>query len=132
MIMNDKNTFCEECRKDVNYVVVEKEMEGTIKGTKYIYIGKEARCEECGSEVYIPEINDSNLKALYDVFREKNDIVSLDIILDIPKKYDIGKRPFSLLLGWGEQTFYDIVMGICLQNNILIYLKKYMIVHLII
>lgn len=26
-------------------------------------------------------------------------------ILSIPKKYAIGKRPLSLLLGWGEQTF---------------------------
>jgi uncharacterized phage-associated protein len=27
------------------------------------------------------------------------------VILTIPEKYAIGKRPLSLLLGWGEQTF---------------------------
>ena len=27
------------------------------------------------------------------------------MILEIPEKYAIGKRPLSLLLGWGEQTF---------------------------
>lgn len=45
------------------------------------------------------------MKALYDQYREKNDIVSLDVILKISEKYAIGKRPLSLLLGWGEQTF---------------------------
>ena len=80
-------------------------MEGTIKGEKYNYIGKEAYCVDCGSEVYFDEVNDFNLKALYDVYREKNDIASLETILAIPEKYAIGKRPLSLLLGWGEQTF---------------------------
>jgi uncharacterized phage-associated protein len=45
------------------------------------------------------------LKALYDAYRKKNGIVSLETILAIPEKYAIGKRPLSLLLGWGEQTF---------------------------
>lgn len=29
----------------------------------------------------------------------------MSVILSIPEKYSIGKRPLSLLLGWGEQTF---------------------------
>jgi len=29
----------------------------------------------------------------------------LEKILEIPQKYNIGKRPISLLLGWGEMTF---------------------------
>lgn len=100
-----KTVFCEECRKEVTYSIKDKNKKGTIKGEKYSYKGKEAVCKECGSLVYVGEINDSNLRSLYDVFREKNDIISLDKILDIPKKYAIGKRPLSLLLGWGELTF---------------------------
>ena len=103
--MSENLVFCEECRDDVEYTVMEAEMVGTIKGTEYHYIGKEARCTVCGNRVYVPEINDSNLKALYDVYRQKNGIVSLEVIRAIPKKYAIGKRPLSLMLGWGEQTF---------------------------
>lgn len=103
--MNEKLVFCEECRKDVAYVVVETSMTEKLKGTEYHYTGREARCADCGSLVYIPEINDYNLKALYDAFRLQNGIVSLETILAIPEKYNIGKRPLSLLLGWGEQTF---------------------------
>lgn len=97
--------FCEECRDDVEYTVVEVNMVGAIKGVEYYYDGKEARCPNCNNRIFVPEINDYNLTALYDAYRKKNGIVPLDTIRKIPKKYAIGKRPLSLLLGWGEQTF---------------------------
>lgn len=64
--------FCEECRNDVAYTVKEQPMVGKIKGVEYHYLGKEARCADCGTLIYVPEINDLNLKALYDVYRQKN------------------------------------------------------------
>jgi len=103
--MNKKLVFCEECRCDVEYTVSDVPMTGTIKGTVYHYRGKEAHCADCGALLYVPEINDANLQALYDIYREKNGIIPLSLILTIPDKYAIGKRPLSLLLGWGEQTF---------------------------
>lgn len=109
--MSEKKVFCEECRDDVDYSVVEKKLEGKIKNVEYTYIGHEAVCVECGSNLYVPEIIDSNLKSLYDVYRKENNIVSLDTILAIPEKYFIGKRPLSLLLGWGEQTFSRYIDG---------------------
>lgn len=102
--MNTK-VFCEECRNEVDYTVTNVSMSGTIKGETFHYFGKEAHCAHCNSQIYVAEINDTNLRALYDKYREKNGIISLDCILEIPKKYAIGKRPLSLLLGWGEQTF---------------------------
>lgn len=103
--MERKLAFCEECRNEVEYSISDKWMSGTVKGIEYQYSGKEARCADCGALLYVPEINDLNLQALYDVYREANGIVPLSLILAIPEKYAIGKRPLSLLLGWGEQTF---------------------------
>ena len=100
-----EKTFCEECRNDVEFTTASVPMTGTIKGKEYHYTGTEARCADCGSLVFVPEISDDNLRSLYNVFREENGIVSLDVICAIPEKYDIGKRPLSLLLGWGELTF---------------------------
>ena len=100
-----EKTFCEECRNDVEFTTASVPMTGTIKGKEYHYTGTEARCADCGSLVFVPEISDDNLRPLYNVFREENGIVSLDVICAIPEKYDIGKRPLSLLLGWGELTF---------------------------
>lgn len=103
--MKDNLVFCAECRNDVAYTVTKEKMNGTLKGEFYGYIGKIARCAGCGKEIYVAEMNDYNLKALYDVYREKNGIIALGKVLEIPGKYSIGKRPLSLLLGWGEQTF---------------------------
>lgn len=103
--MSESKVFCEECRDEVSFNIVEKEMEGVVKGIKYSYIGKEAHCTSCGMEVYVSKINDYNLKLLYDEYRKDNELASLEIIREIPDKYAIGKRPLSLLLGWGELTF---------------------------
>ncbi len=103
--MNEKKVFCEECRDDVEYIVEEKEMVGIIRGVNYHYIGKLAKCVNCGAYVDVKEISEFNLKALYDVYRKENGIVSLEKIQAIPKRYAIGKRPLSMLLGWGEHTF---------------------------
>ncbi|MTI86110.1 MAG: DUF4065 domain-containing protein [Firmicutes bacterium] len=103
--MSEKMTFCEVCRKDVAYSVESVSMKGTLKGEEYSYTGKKSICAECGVEVYVAKIEDENLKALYDSYRQKNGIISLEKILEIPQRYDIGKRPLSLLLGWGEMTF---------------------------
>lgn len=98
------NNFCELCRKNVAYHVVDTLLTNELKGESYTYQGKRAICDECGSEVYVAEIEDFNQIALYDEVRKANDIITLDKILEIPEKYGIGKRPLSLLLGWGEMT----------------------------
>jgi len=103
--MCESKLFCEECRNDVDVMIMDVKKEGTIKGEKYTYNGKEAHCADCSSEIYVAEVNDFNLKALYDEYRKRNNIVTLEAILAISEKYAIGKRPLSLLLGWGEQTF---------------------------
>lgn len=103
--MDNKKTFCEECRREVLYTEIEEHMSAELKDKNYNYYGKKATCNECNSELFISEINDYNLKQLYDEFRKQNNVIALDKILEIPKRYNIGKRPLSILLGWGEQTF---------------------------
>lgn len=103
--MNAKITFCEICRKDVSYFEKNEIITSELKGVKYNFSGKKAICENCSHEVFSHEVNDYNLKQLYNEYRRQNNIINLTKILEIPQKYNIGKRPLSLLLGWGEQTF---------------------------
>jgi len=103
--MNKRMTFCEECRKDVAYTETDVMLKNVLKDETFEYLGKKAVCAECESEVYVSKIEDYNLSALYDAYRKRHSIISLEKILEIPQKYHIGKRPLSLLLGWGESTF---------------------------
>jgi len=95
--------FCYECLEDVTYITCREERLGSIKGKKYPYIAMIARCKRCNEvlDVY----NDENLKILYDAYREKHNLISLQTVRAIPGKYFIGKSVLSALLGWGEVTF---------------------------
>lgn len=115
--MKNKKVFCEKCRDDVFFTIKKEKLEGKIKGENYRYNGKTANCDKCGLQIYVAEINNYNLKSLYDVYRKDHDIISLENILAIPEKYGIGKRPLSLLLGWGEQTFSRYCDGDMPTNN---------------
>jgi len=59
----------------------------------------------------MPEYHDSNLQSLYDEYRHRNNLISPEMVLDILEMYCIGKRPLSLLLGWGEQTVSRYIDG---------------------
>lgn len=103
--METRYVFCEKCYDEVSFFVEEKVLKTKLKGKEYEYEGKVAYCTVCNEEVYVAELNDYNLDRLYEVYRKENNIVSLTTIKAIPEKYNIGKRPLSILLGWGELTF---------------------------
>lgn len=69
--MDRIETFCPECRKDVSCNIEEVMLRDTLKGEVYEYAGLKATCPDCESNLYIAEIEDYNLKALYDSYREK-------------------------------------------------------------
>ncbi|WP_313126077.1 type II toxin-antitoxin system antitoxin SocA domain-containing protein [Proteiniclasticum ruminis] len=103
--------FCENCRDTVEYNVKMVDKEKEIKGKVIQYIGKAAYCDECKEEIFVPEIRDYNLKELDFAYRESENLIRIADIEKILVKYDIGKRPLSLLLGWGEGTLTRYVEG---------------------
>lgn len=103
--------FCEKCRDTVEYNVKMVDKEKTIKGKVIKYVGKVANCAECNSEIFATEIRDYNLKELDTAYRKVENLIKTEDIEKILKKYDIGKRPLSLLLGWGEGTLTRYVDG---------------------
>ena len=103
--------FCTKCKKFVEYNISDCILEGKVKEKTYKYKGKQAKCKLCSSLVFVPKINDENLESLYETYRKENDIVSLDVVRDLPHKYNIGKRPLSRLLNWGELTYSRFVDG---------------------
>lgn len=103
--MEGKLVHCPKCNRKVNYYVREVEKEELLKGEIFSYLGKDAHCALCGNDLSVPDVEQENRDALGDAFRERHGIISREHILEIPEKYRIGKRPLSLLLGWGEMTY---------------------------
>lgn len=107
----DKDFFCIECRQHTTFHIEDQNINEEFKGTMCKYIYRAVICDNCGLENYDGEIMDSNLHALYAAYRKANGIISVDKTNEIPKKYNIGKRPLSLLLGWGEITLTNYCYG---------------------
>lgn len=103
--------FCVECRDNVEYFIKEEIMTQNIKGTDYKYVGKIAFCSECENEMFVAEIRDYNLMKLDETFRKKENLITVSEMEFILEKYNIGKRPLSLLLGWGELTLTRYLDG---------------------
>ena len=73
-------------------------------------IAKEAYCMN-GNEIFVSDIRDHNLAALDEAYIEKEGLISVPEIQLILDRYNIGKRPLSLLLGWGEGTLTRYLDG---------------------
>ncbi|HDR7762095.1 TPA: DUF4065 domain-containing protein [Bacillus cereus] len=103
--------LCEFCRDMVKYSIKDVSKVTVIRGKQYHYVGKEANCEECKSEIFVPNIHDYNLEQLDHAYRQQEQLVTISEIREVLEKYKIGKRPLSLLLGWGEVTLTRYVNG---------------------
>lgn len=56
-------TFCEVCREEnVDFSVEIVTIKTVVKGREYEYCGLKGVCMKCGSELYIQELEDENLR----------------------------------------------------------------------
>ncbi len=109
--INKDFEFCSSCRDEVQYEVKEGKKTKVIKGIEISYDFKEAFCKDCGEQLLIKELRDENLTNMNNAYREVTNTISTDEILEILGKYNIGKRPLSIILGWGETTLTRFLDG---------------------
>ncbi|MDO5557276.1 MAG: DUF4065 domain-containing protein [Clostridia bacterium] len=106
-----KKGYCENCDMLVDYVVKEEEDTFEVRGKKFDYKKCVAYCKTCNGEISVNDILDENLRRIDDVYRKQEKIISVMEIGEILKKYKIGKKPLSKLLGWGEVTITRYING---------------------
>jgi hypothetical protein len=116
--MINSMAFCPACRQNVKVAIREQTESAHLKGEAYEFTSHTAYCEKCSGEIYVAELEDVNLKVLYDAYRQRHDIISLENIRVIPEKYNIGKRPLSLLLGWENKPSAVTMTATCPQSSI--------------
>ncbi|OIQ11567.1 type II toxin-antitoxin system antitoxin SocA domain-containing protein [Neomoorella thermoacetica] len=104
--------YCYYCDKEVEYNVIEKEIELEIKGVKVKYPAKIAYCNECGNEIDVPALDDENIQKANLEYRKKAGIITIEELQALLEKYNIGKKPLAALLGWGETTIERYFDGI--------------------
>lgn len=109
--------FCENCRDENEYSIREVEKTANLNGEEIIYTYKEAHCKNCGNEIYIQDISNSNLRELYEKYRKSKNIISITDIENIMIKYNISNENLCLLLGFDEGTVSRYLDGDIPTNN---------------
>jgi uncharacterized phage-associated protein len=108
----DSTKYCSNCNKNVNYKIKEEPVNEEIKGIEFKYIAVIAYCNECGEEVYIPELSDENVRNANEAYREKIGLIKISEIEEILEMYNLGADPLSKLLEWGDKTIARYLQGL--------------------
>jgi len=108
---NNYNAYCALCNKNVDVIMNYKTKKYKDDIMDIEYESKIAVCSECGEELFIDEISKYNQEMIKQKYQEKYEIITTEEIKEIMTKYNIGKRPLSLLLGFGEITITRYLSG---------------------
>lgn len=95
--------YCPYCRKDVEYKIEKRKVE-EFKGVKINSFENVGICVECDNDLYINELENENLSRIYDVYKEKSNIITSNEIISFRDKYNISQRELTSILGFGKMT----------------------------
>ena len=70
--IGDNTMFCPMCNKNVNYKII-TEIIDEYRGYKVNVKQNIAVCDNCGERIYVSELENENLKNLYQKYRDKLD-----------------------------------------------------------
>ena len=115
--------FCVKCQKEVEYTVLKNWSQKIVKGYEIEYEKKEAICSECQHLIFVDEIHGENIDNAKKAYQKRISNETISIINSIMSKYNIGKRPLSLLLDWGELTITRYLKGMVPKKDYLDLLK---------
>ena len=95
--------YCPYCKKEVEYKIEKRDLK-EFKGIEVNTFENVAICNECNQDLYVNEIEDENNKRIYQIYKEKANIIKPEDIIKLRKKYDISQRELTSILGFGKMT----------------------------
>lgn len=103
--------FCINCGANEPVKMDSLRIEAEVRGVKISYVETRAICPECGEELYLPEVNDENVRAREAAYRKAAKLITVDEIKKIISKYQIGAGPLAQVMGFGEITINRYLNG---------------------
>ena len=117
-------SFCEYCMNENDYKIHDVNKTIILNDEEISYVSKEAICNDCGNEIFVSNVSDYNLKALYEEYRINHNIIKVFLLKRIIIKYSISEEALSLLLGWKKNTMGRYLDGDMITNSHSDILKK--------
>ena len=95
--------YCPYCRKEVEYKIEKRDLK-EFKGEELNTYENVAVCKDCHQDLYVNEIEEKNNERIYNLYREKTNVIKPEDIIALRKKYDISQRELTAILGFGKMT----------------------------
>lgn len=95
--------YCPYCRKNVEYKIEKRDIK-EFKGVKINTFENVGICIECNNDLYINLLERENNERIYNVYKEKSNIITGKDIIDFRNKYNISQRELTSILGFGKMT----------------------------
>lgn len=95
--------YCPYCKKEVEYKIEKRDIK-EFRGIEINTYENVAICKECCQDLYVNEIEEKNNERIYELYREKANIIKPQDIVDLREKYDISQRELTSILGFGKMT----------------------------
>lgn len=95
--------YCPYCKKEVEYKIEKRDLK-EFRRIEVNTFENVAICNECNQDLYVNEIEDENNERIYQIYREKANIIKAEDIIKLREKYDISQRELTSILGFGKMT----------------------------
>ena len=95
--------YCPYCKKEVEYKIEKRDLK-EFRGIEVNTFEEVAICNECNEDLYVNEIENENNERIYQIYREKTNIIRVEDIIKLREKYDISQRELTSILGFGKMT----------------------------
>lgn len=95
--------YCPYCKKVVEYKIEKRDLK-EFRGIEVNTFENVAICNECNQDLYVNKIEDENNERIYQIYREKANIIKAEDIIKLREKYDISQRELTSILGFGKMT----------------------------
>lgn len=95
--------YCPYCKKEVEYRIERRNLK-EFRGIEVNTFENVAICNECNEDLYVNEIENENNERIYQIYREKTNIIKAEDIIKLREKYNISQRELTSILGFGKMT----------------------------
>lgn len=92
-------------------IVITRERTVEVKELLLTYIEKVRVSSSTGETIYDRELENENFDNLYNLYRTEKNMVSIEEMKNIMKKYGLSQTDYSLILGFGKVTVNRYING---------------------
>jgi len=103
--------YCPYCKEEIEYKVEKRDVK-EYRGIELNTFENVAICKKCNNELYVNELEDENNKRIYNLYREKTDIIKPQDIIELRRKYNISQRELTGIFGFGKMTINRYERGV--------------------